>query len=84
MTFPENFSTQQFTLHFATINTKEKYPHQEFFILFTLHFATINTKTQKGKVGEGRNLHYTLLLLIQDIRNPIGVFGLIYITLCYY
>ena len=33
----------KFTLHFATINTKQEDPTEKGGVVFTLHFATINT-----------------------------------------
>ena len=41
-----------FTLHFATINTKEKKFREELERIFTLHFATINTQYKRINVTE--------------------------------
>ena len=43
-------------------------------IEFTLHFATINTPHDFMIVQGLRNLHYTLLLLIQNCLPELGLF----------
>ena len=55
----------EFTLHFATINTKYNFDNKIYRDTFTLHFATINTqKDLRIQLLQVADLHYTLLLLI--------------------
>ena len=58
-----------FTLHFATINTRQFLILLDQLGTFTLHFATINTMIGMTQVGKQLYLHYTLLLLIRLKRQ---------------
>ena len=81
----EEFETvDKFTLHFATINTFTVIAKISSISLFTLHFATINTVTNAPGLARILHLHYTLLLLIQNLSYIRIFISGIYITLCYY
>ena len=61
-----------FTLHFATINTKEELNAMLDEYAFTLHFATINTYSGQPKYASSLHLHYTLLLLILSAEELLS------------
>ena len=78
------YKIKKFTIHFATINTKNLISYREKRVTFTIHFATINTEDELGRKRFEMHLQYTLLLLIQTIIVQEATADEIYNTLCYY
>ena len=60
----EEFSDLHYTLLLLIL--KQFSEGIEWYDLFTLHFATINTAINRTAMNLCFNLHYTLLLLIQE------------------
>ena len=61
------FYFNQFTIHFATINTASINLESHLFYRFTIHFATINTQFGYDRGLNKNHLQYTLLLLIPKL-----------------
>ena len=75
---------KKFTIHFATINTKEiekmtaSETNLQYTLLLLIHIKLLSSGVLKI------HLQYTLLLLIQKWKIPLDFLKKIYNTLCYY